>query len=86
MVKRMVDKIDITIKSYKGNTVINEDTLTFGAGEVLNGLLKIDENPTKAVAKAIAYGLDLKGMGKSFAVQSKQAPSKFDRYKYESIK
>lgn len=70
MVRRMITKVEVIIKTHQ-NSTIKKETLEF-TDEGLAMLLKIDETPKDAILIALQLAHKLRDYGPSFAVQSKR--------------
>ena len=70
MVRRMIKKVEVIIRTYRDSTP-DEETLEF-TDEGLDMLLKIDEVPKDAILIALQLAHKLRDYGPSFAVQSQR--------------
>lgn len=71
MVRRMIKKVEVIIKTYRDAEPPDEETLEF-SDEGLDMLLKIDRVPKDAIKLALQLALKLRGYGRSFTVQSQR--------------
>lgn len=71
MVRRMIKKVEVIIKTYKDSETPDEETLEF-TDEGLDMLLKIDEVPKDAILIALQLAHKLRDYGRSFTVQSQR--------------